>query len=251
VLGAPNWGVELEGLEPLQDFSLDRTRTQPRGASRVGRFGWKSQNATLFQFSTEPLGTELGVTAPFFPRENSPNGAPLPPECVIDEQPNDVGSQLSLRLYYFQAFLAAPERGPLTPEVLKGEALFRQTGCGDCHRETLRTADDYHAPWLDGTVHRVEALSGKVLHPYTDLLIHDMGPGLEDARPMGRASGRFWRTTPLWGLRHKTRYLHDGSADTVEDSILMHGGEGSWSRDAYLRLSAQERQQLQSFLDSL
>jgi CxxC motif-containing protein (DUF1111 family) len=251
VLGASNWGVELEGLEPLQDFSLDRTRTQPYGASRVGRFGWKAQNATLFQFTTEPFNTELGVTTPFSRRENAPDGTPLPPECLIANQPNDVNSQLSLRLFYFQAFLAAPERGPITPAVQAGEALFRETGCADCHRETLRTVDDYHAPWPDGTAHRVAALSGKVIRPYTDLLIHDMGPGLADVRPMGRASGRFWRTTPLWGLRHKTRYLHDGSANTVEDAILMHGGEGTWSREAYLRLTPEERALLKAFLDSL
>ena len=92
--------------------------------------------------------------------------------------------------------------------MLKGEKLFEQVGCDDCHRASLRTVKDSYAPWPDGTAHRVDALSGKVLQPYSDLLIHDMGEGLEDVRPMGRASGRFWRTTPLWGLRHKTRYPH-------------------------------------------
>jgi CxxC motif-containing protein (DUF1111 family) len=251
VVGVANWGVEMEGLEPLLAFSLDRTRTQPAGASRVGRFGWKAQTSTLFQFTSEPFNIELGVTTPFFPRENTPTGAQPPPECRLPNQPNDTRSQQTLLLYYFQAFLAAPERGPLTPEVKKGEKLFEQVGCDDCHRASLRTVKDYYAPWPDGTAHRVEALSGKVLFPYSDLLIHDMGPGLEDVRPMGRASGRFWRTTPLWGLRHKSRYLHDGSADTVEDSILMHGGEGLWSRAAYLRLSAEEKRQLEAFLDSL
>lgn len=251
VLGVANWGVELQGLEPLQDFSIERGRMQPNGASRVGRFGWKAQNGTLFQFTSEPLNTELGVTTPFFPRENTPDGAMPPPECLIDDQPNDVGSQVALKLFYFQAFLAAPERGPVTREVRAGERVFRKIGCDDCHRESLRTVDDYYVPWPDGTARRVEALSGKVLHPYTDLLIHDMGPELEDNRPMVRASGRFWRTTPLWGLRHKERYLHDGSADTVEDSILMHGGEGDWSRQEYLRLSPKERRELKAFLDSL
>ncbi|HSP77395.1 MAG TPA: di-heme oxidoredictase family protein, partial [Myxococcaceae bacterium] len=251
VYGSANWGVELEGLEPLLGFTFDRTRTQPAGASRVGRFGWKAQTPTLFQFSSEPFNIEMGVSTPFFPREGTPDGSPVPPECRIGEGPNDAGSQQTLLLYYFQAFLAAPERGPITREVKKGEKVFEKIGCDDCHRATLRTVPDYHAPWADGSAHRVEALSVKVLHPYSDLLIHDMGPGLEDERPMGRASGRFWRTTPLWGLRHKQRYLHDGSTDSVEDSILMHGGEGQWSREAWLRLSAKERRQLKAFLDSL
>lgn len=251
VFGVANWGTELEGLGKLRAFNLDGGRVQPIGAARVGRFGWKAQVPTLFQFTNEPFNTELGVTSPFWPRENTPNGAQPPPECRINPQPNDVNSQMSLSLYYFQAFLAAPERGPITPEVLRGEAVFRAAGCADCHREELKTVKDYYAPWPDGTVQRVEALSGKTLKPYSDLLTHDMGPGLEDVRPMGRASGRMWRTTPLWGVRHKTRYLHDGSADTVEDSILMHGGEGQWSREAYVRLSAEEKRQLKAFLDSL
>lgn len=251
VYGIANWGVELEGLGKLRAFNLDGGRTQPIGAPRVGRFGWKSQTPTLFQFTNEPFNIELGVTSPFWPRENTANGAKPPPECLVAHQPNDVDNQMSLSLYYFQAFLAAPERGPVTPDVQRGEAVFQKAHCADCHRESLHTVKDYYAPWPDGSVHRVEALSGKVLRPYSDMLIHDMGTALEDPRPMGRASGRMWRTTPLWGIRHKTRYLHDGSADTVEDSILMHGGEGQWSRDAYLRLSAEEKRQLQAFLDSL
>ena len=252
VYGVANWGVELEGLGKLRAFNLDGGRTQPIGPGRVGRFGWKAQTPTLFQFTNEPFNIELGVTSPFWPRENTPNGAQPPAECRLPNQPNDVNSQQTLPLYYFQAFLAAPERGPITPPtVMLGEQVFRRVGCDDCHRETLRTVKDYYAPWPDGTVRRVAALSDKVLKPYSDLLIHDMGTGLEDVRPMGRASGRMWRTTPLWGLRHKTRYLHDGSAGTVEDAILVHGGEGQWSRDAYVALTAQEKLQLKAFLDSL
>ncbi|HSP81961.1 MAG TPA: di-heme oxidoredictase family protein [Myxococcaceae bacterium] len=251
VYGAANWGVEMEGLGKLRAFSLDGGRTQPIGAHRVGRFGWKAQTSTLFQFSSEPFNIELGMSTPFFARENTPDGAQPPPECLNANQPNDVGSQQTLLLYYFQAFLAPPERGPINAEVTEGEKVFRRVGCDDCHRERLRTVADYYAPWPDGTVHRVEALSHKVLAPYSDLLLHDMGPELEDVRPMGRASGRMWRTTPLWGLRHKQLYLHDGSATTLEQAILKHGGEGQWSTDAYLRLSTLEKQQLKAFLDSL
>ena len=251
VYGLANWGVELEGLGKLRAFNLDGGRVQPIGPPRVGRFGWKSQTPTIFQFTNEPFNIELGVTTPFWPRENTPTGAQPPPECRLDNQPNDVNSQRTLPLYWFQAFLAAPERGELSAQGRKGEKVFRQVGCLDCHREKLRTVKDYYAAWPDGTPHRVDALSNKTLEPFSDLLLHDMGPGLADVRPMGRASGLMWRTTPLWGLRHKTRYLHDGSADSVADAILMHGGEGQWSRDAYVALSADERSQLQEFLDSL
>jgi len=253
VIGTPNWGVELEGLGSLLAFHLDNTpRTQPTGASRVGRFGWKAPVSTLFQFTTEPFNIELGVSTPFFPRENMPDGSLVPDACKIpNAQPNDAQSQKSLRLFYFQAFLAPPARGPVTQDALQGEILFGQLGCTDCHVKRLTTAPDYYVPGTDGRPHRVAALSNKTVEPYTDLLIHDMGPDLGDHRPQGLASGRFWRTTPLWGFRYKTRYLHDGSAATPEEAILAHHGEGQISTQAYLLTSSVDRARLNAFLNSL
>lgn len=250
--GVANFGTELEGLVRLQAFAFDITRKQPAGPARVSRFGWHASTATLFQFSTEPFNIELGVSTPFFPREFTHNGEPLPPECrVANAQPNDVNSQGSIKLFHFQALLAPPARGPITPDVIKGEALFRQVGCPDCHRESMRTVKDYYMPLANGTAHRVEALSDKVFSPYSDLLLHDMGPGLADHRPQGRASGAFWRTTPLWGFRHKTNYLHDGRTTSELEAIALHGGEATSSRDAFLALSPADQQRLIDFLESL
>jgi CxxC motif-containing protein (DUF1111 family) len=233
-------------------FSLDATRTQPEGAPRVGRFGWKAPTATLFQFTTEPFNIELGVSTPFFPRENMPDGTRIPPSCVLPgKQPNDTGSQMSLRLFYFQAFLAAPPRGPITPAVIEGEALFNKVGCADCHVARATTVADYYVPWPDGTAHRVEALSDKSFDLWSDMLIHDMGEALADHRPQGRASGRYWRTTPLWGTRFKTNYLHDGSANTVEEATVAHQGEGAASTRAYLALSPEDRARVIQFVESL
>ena len=252
VLGFANFGVELETVGAYTGFSPDLTRTQPFGASRVGRFGWKSQTATLWQFSNEPFNIELGVSSPFFKRENTPDGGAIPPECnVATHQVNDPDSQDSLRLLYFQAFIAPPARGHISHDARKGEKVFQQIGCTDCHAKEYVTAEDYYIPWPDGTAHRVDALSNKRISVFSDFLVHDMGPALADKRTMGRATGRYWRTTPLLGVRHKTNLMHNGSATSIHEAILAHGGEGSASRAAYNNLSHKKRRRLNAFLESL
>lgn len=252
VIGFAQYGTELESLVRLRAFTFDISRRQPAGAARIGRFGWKSQTPTLFQFTTEPFNIELGVSTPYFPRENSPNGAPLPPECrLAGSQPNDSGSANSLKLFHFQALLAAPTPRQRTPRSFYGELMFRVAGCADCHRPTMRTTRDYFMPLADGTVTRVDALSNKVIAPYSDLLIHDMGPGLADGRVMGAAGPRFWRTTPLWGTQHKRRFLHDGSAANVHEAIDRHGGEGAASVSRYDALSPAQQAALLEFVEGL
>lgn len=252
VIGFAQYGNELESLVRLRAFTFDISRRQPAGAARVGRFGWKAQTPTLFQFTTEPFNIELGVSTPYFPRENSPDGAPLPSTCLLaGSQPNDSGSASSLKLFHFQALLAAPAPGPRTPRAFYGQLMFHATGCADCHRPTMRTTRDYYLPMADGTVQRVDALSNKLIAPYSDLLIHDMGPGLADGRVMGAAGPQFWRTTPLWGTRHKRRYLHDGSAATVHDAIERHGGESDASTARYDALSPAQQAALIEFVESL
>jgi CxxC motif-containing protein (DUF1111 family) len=217
----------------------------------VGRFGWKSQTATLFQFTTEPMNIELGISTPYFPRENTPNGGPVPAGCgLASAQPNDTGSAKSIKLYHFQALVGAPPAGPRTPAAYYGEFLFRAVGCADCHRPQLKTKD-YYLPKADGSAERVAALSNKVIKPYSDLLVHDMGPGLEDGRVMGRASTRFWRTTPLWGARFKSQYLHDGRAATLHDAIDAHGGESANSTALYEALNPAQQRALIEFIQSL
>jgi CxxC motif-containing protein (DUF1111 family) len=254
VVGTANWDVEMEGLVQVAAFTLDTTRTQPAGPLRVGRFGWKSQTGTLFRFSAEPFNIELGVTTPFFKRENTPDDKPPPPECqVATAKPNDTNNQTSLELYYFQAFLAPINPLPDNHDIREGKKIFKNIGCTDCHREKLHTVSDYYIPLQDGTIHRVDALSDKDLFPWSDFLLHDMGPNLAvgDTRVMGRASPRFWRTTPLWGIHLKTQFLHNGSAATIDQAIEAHGGEGTASEQLYENLSAQDQARLLAFIGSL
>ena len=250
VIGVANWGVELEGLARLFAFHLDGTRTQPTGAPRVGRFGWKAPVATLFQFSTEPFNIELGVSTPFFPRENHPFGDQLPAQCRLPNQPNDTLSQKSLQLYYFQAFLAPPAPLPRTAEAARGEAIFNGIGCADCHRKRLHTAQDCsrRGPTGPRTGSRRSA-TGRSSRTRTCSSTTWARRWPTFARR--GAQGGLWRTTPLWGIRHKTNYLHDGSATSVDEAIDRHGGESTVSARLYEGLSDADEQALLKFLDSL
>jgi CxxC motif-containing protein (DUF1111 family) len=131
--------------------------------------------------------------------------------------------------------------------VQRGEALFAAAGCGGCHIPTLRT----------GNLEGVPAVSQQTIHPYTDLLVHDMGPALADRRPDFGASGREWRTAPLWGIglvetvNGHTNFMHDGRARSLLEAVLWHGGEAAAARDAVRRMSAAQRSALIRFLQSL
>jgi CxxC motif-containing protein (DUF1111 family) len=132
------------------------------------------------------------------------------------------------------------------PQTRKGEALF-YAGCDDCHAPTLRT----------GALPEVPEVSNQVIHPYTDLLLHDMGPALADQRPDFQASGSEWRTAPLWGIglvetvNGHTNFLHDGRARSLLEAVLWHGGEAAAARDRVRGMSAQQRAALVAFVASL
>jgi CxxC motif-containing protein (DUF1111 family) len=131
--------------------------------------------------------------------------------------------------------------------ALRGKQLFAQSKCAACHVPELQT----------GKVNGLPLLSNRKIHPYTDLLLHDMGPGLADGRPDFKASGSDWRTAPLWGIGRSKQvngsssFLHDGRARDLIEAILWHGGEAQASRDAFAKLSKQERDELIAFLNTL
>lgn len=156
-------------------------------------------------------------------------------------------SRLSSITLYLHALAVPERRGAGDPEVIRGAELFERSGCGTCHVRTLATGPE--APVAVGRE--------VTFHPYTDLLLHDMGEGLADPRGEFEADGREWRTAPLWGLglleavNGNAHLLHDGRARDVTEAVLWHGGEARAARDAFEALSRSERDALVRFVRSL
>jgi CxxC motif-containing protein (DUF1111 family) len=218
-----------------------------RGREALGRFGWKAEQPTVEQQSAAAFLGDLGVTSSLFPDE----GCTLA-ELRCREQPNGGSPELSEELLrdvvlYARTLGVPARRRSQDAAVRDGEALFERAGCTDCHTPTLRT----------GEFSAVSELAQQEIHPYTDLLLHDLGEGLADGRPSFGADGREWRTAPLWGIgllrtvNEHTRLLHDGRARDASEAILWHDGEARNARAAYTRMSESERRALLSFLDSL
>jgi CxxC motif-containing protein (DUF1111 family) len=150
-------------------------------------------------------------------------------------------------LFYTQALAAPARRRVDNAQVKQGQLLFSRAGCEGCHAPTLETGDYPALP----------ALARQTIHPYTDLLVHDMGDGLADGRPDFEAGAREWRTAPLWGIglarvvNGNEYFLHDGRARTLAEAILWHGGEGEAASEAFLSMSKSDREALLAFLRSL
>jgi len=212
-------------------------RVETRQQNLVGRFGWKAQNATLHVFAGDAYLNEMGVTNPTFPNENCPQGDCSRLSCLVAPEPNDDGDDVDA-FNDFMTFLAPPPAGP-PPHDSAGEQTFRRIGCADCHTPTLTTGPNASA-----------ALNGVTFHPYSDFLLHDMGP-LGDGITQGDATGTLMRTAPLWGLRTQATLLHDGRATTVTDAIEAHAGQAAAARAAFDGLTAVQRAKLLEFLGSL
>ena len=209
------------------------------GRQAVGKFGWKGQNPNLMQFSGDAYLNEMGITNPLFPAENCPNGdCAAISACLPAAELEDDGTSVAA-FADFMTLLGPPPRGPLIPAAAAGERVFLRIGCGACHLPVLVTG---RSP--------VTALNKVVFHPYSDFLLHDMG-ALGDGIEQGRAKGREMRTAPLWGLRARASYLHDGHALTLDAAVLAHDGQGKYARNRFNALSASDAQKLIAFLNSL
>jgi len=213
------------------------------GKSRVGRFGWKSQQTSVLAFAADAYANEMGVTNRFFPTENAPNGDAVKlanTDFVLDpEDAPATGLADFEKVANFMKFLAPPPGVKLTPTAVAGQQLFTVAGCAVCHVPSMMTA-----PSKD------PAFDRKEVRLYSDLLLHDMG-SLGDGIVQSPAGAREMRTSPLWGLRYSAPYLHDGRATTVEAAILAHDGEAKVSRERYLKLTPAQKKQLSEFLLSI
>jgi CxxC motif-containing protein (DUF1111 family) len=225
-------------LAPGLAGRVNRVVDAATGAQRAGRFGWKAQQASLFTFGGDAYLNEMGITTPLFPTENAPNGnLDTLRECDTVPDAEDDGEGLDA-FFDFMSQLAPPPRGPITPAVQAGESVFA-FGCAACHMPTLITGAS-----------RNPAFNLVIFHPYSDFLLHDMG-SLGDGIEQAGAKGSEIRTAPLWGLRARATFLHDGSVKTIADAILAHEGQGRAAQNYFKQLSSTQRANLLAFLQSL
>jgi len=213
----------------------------------IGRFGWKAGQPTLMQQNAAAFNGDVGLTSHLFPNENCTAN-----QSICSDLPNGGSPEVSENILDFVEFysqhLAVPIRRNSKDEQVKlGQQLFASSGCESCHKTNVKTAKRSELP----------ALSEQTIHPYTDLLLHDMGEGLADNRPEYLANGREWRTAPLWGIGYTkevnghTYFLHDGRARNLMEAVLWHGGEAETAKQKVLTFNQKERDALIAFLNSL
>lgn len=213
---------------------------------RVGRFSRKAQVASILHQTVAAYHQDMGITSDFLPVENRNPASSVAGEAADRVGDPEIPAAVVRSVVNYLRMLAAPAPGGDTPERLRGAFVFDSIGCASCHVPVLQTG-----------AHSIAALANKPVPLYSDLLLHDMGPGLADNRPDGSAGGSEWRTTPLWGLRLMRRFLngdafllHDGRARTIDDAIQLHGGEALAARTRFVALPAADRAAVVEFTGS-
>ncbi len=222
------------------------------GATKLGRFGWKAQAADIRMQSAHAFANDMGISTSLFPKAGGDCTA-LQKDCLaLPDGANAEGPEaddivLDLVSFYVRTLAVPARRKSASAPVLEGKRLFHQSGCASCHVPQFVTSADAEPKYL----------ASQSIWPYSDFLLHDMGDGLADGQQVGEASGREWRTPPLWGLgltatvSGKAFYLHDGRAKTLEEAILWHNGEARAASEQFKTMSRSDREKLAAFLESL
>ena len=238
ISGRPNWVMAATFVPPDE--------VGGGAGPQLGRFSRKAQVSSVLQQSVEAYQQDMGITTGFMPIENvNPQAGAA--TLAHDRAPDPELPASTVRAVVdYVRMLAPPAPGDDTPERLRGSELFDAVGCVKCHVRQFTTGNS-----------RINALANRPVALYSDLLLHDMGDALADHRPDGDANGFEWRTTPLWGLRLVRDFLngdmflmHDGRATSVEDAIMLHGGEAAMVRAAFEALSPEDRAALIAFVAS-
>ncbi len=231
ISGTPNWIT-------TPAYITHRPAPVEQGGKHIGRFGRKAAAYDLLQQTANAYNQDIGITSNYEPVDTY-TGAILDPEVS--------NSTVDQVVFYLLTLKAPIQRDKDDPQVISGEQVFTAVGCAKCHTPELVTGPSPIAP-----------LANKTVRPYSDLLLHDMGSGLDDGYTEGSALTSEWRTPPLWGLGLSSDsqggsyfLLHDGRATTIEQAIEAHDGEGQASRIAYQQLSTTDREALLRFLESL
>ncbi|MEP6820110.1 MAG: di-heme oxidoredictase family protein [bacterium] len=242
--------------------------TEANNTLRNGRFGWKAQQASLLSFAGDAYLNEMGITNKFAGdggrSSNDPNAGHFENPCSTAEgvvnctgapfdpvaDPEDDGDDV-LAFADFMAATRAPGRqNPIPAAALRGDPLFNSTGCAVCHTRTFQTA----APgtFINGGAFQVPAaLGNKIIHPFSDFALHDIGTGDGIVQNAGQSSINQLRTAPLWGIRARNRFLHEGLNITIFDSIQLHAGQATTARNNFNALTAAQRNDLIAFVLSL
>lgn len=213
----------------------------------LGRFGWKANVGNLYHQVALAASGDMGITTSVLPADNCPPSQTACRTAINGGNPELDNPGLEKLVLYVRSLAVPPRRNVENHTVQRGEKLFASAGCIDCHTPNLTT----------GAAAALSELADQPIHPYTDLLLHDMGEDLADMRPDFLASGREWRTPPLWGIGLVQRvnmhqfFLHDGRARGLMEAILWHGGEAATARNAVLLMSEVDRDALLAFLRSL
>jgi CxxC motif-containing protein (DUF1111 family) len=231
ISGVVNWNVIPSYISPRLD-------AVSQNGKYICRFGKKASVYDLFQQTVTAYNQDIGIASIF---------NPLDVYSLLKTEPEVNVNTINEVVFYLQTLKAPMQRNQNDEEIQRGRIRFNEIGCTGCHKPALKTGSSY-----------IPGLSNRKFHPFTDLLLHDMGSGLDDGYTEGSAKTSEWRTAPLWGLglapnSQGGQYflLHDGRAKTIEDAIALHGGEASGRRAKYYQLSESDRLALLSFLKSL
>lgn len=237
---ANQWRTDTNVISGQVQYVWDVVKNQ----LSVGRFGHKCERPSVEQQVAEALSQDIGITNKLFPQENCVNQSQYYDDGL---HPEITDSLLNALVYYMRTIAVPARRNVTDPTVMRGEQLFKEAKCAGCHRPTVVTDVNVILPQV----------SNQTIHPYTDLLLHDLGPGLADGRAVYNASGSEWRTCPLWGIgltqvvTGQTAFLHDGRATTLEQAILWHAGQASYSKTFFTNLPKSDRDAVIAFLNSL
>jgi CxxC motif-containing protein (DUF1111 family) len=231
ISGVANWIA-------LKAYALPRAASVTVNGRYIGRFGKKASAYDLHQQTAQAYNEDIGICSSYEAYDTH-SGMEIEPE-ISDQTIHDV-------VFYLRTLKTPVPRNQALTEVARGKALFSEIGCAGCHRPEMKTGPS-----------DIAALSEKTFYPYTDLLLHDMGQEMDDGYTEGSASTAEWRTPPLWGLGlskfsqgGEYYLLHDGRARSIEEAILLHGGEAAASRSEYQAMNDSDKLKLKTFLENL
>mgnify|MGYP003328701775 CR=1 FL=1 len=231
ISGVPNW-------KALPAFIIPNSDAISQDGKYICKIGKKASVYNVFEQVVFALNEDIGITSEY---------APIDPHTLQVSEPEITNDDISAIAFYLRTLKAPSPRLEENKNIKNGHSVFIAVGCEGCHKETLKTGKAF-----------CEVMSYKEFHPYTDLLLHDMGPGLDDGYTEGSAKTYEWRTPPLWGLGLAPQsqggsyyLLHDGRAHSIEQAILMHGGEAEGRIENFKKLTQQDKYDLLKFLQSL